>query len=479
MRCLKETAKKYKALSVTKKSVLWYTLAVMIQNGVLFLATPLYTRILTDSQYGVFSVYQSWQQVVSILAVLALDRCITVGFMKFPNQREAFLSSVQGLMTLLVFAFLLVTILCSPVLGQIIGLPLPIIITMLFVALMNHTLANWSWLKRYQYEYRRLAAVTIFSTVLMQISAILAIKFFPSEQKGEVLVLSMSVVRFILYGAIYISVFRKGKVCYEKEHWRFALRYSVAVIPHALSQIILNSSDRIMIDKMCGREDAAYYGVTYTAAMVLNLIVTSVSASIQPWFFEKIREKKYEDLRKQTNVFLLFAAALAIIVSFFAPEILSILAPGSYQKALWVFPAVAASVFFNAMYLCFGNLESYYEKPVYFSVATTVGAVVNIILNAFFIPRFGFVAAGYTTLFCYMLFVGIHYVFMRKVCRDNINGVRVFSFRVLLCLSLAVIILALGVTVSYRMGLLRYYLMVGMVLVIGGVGKTLIDRIKK
>lgn len=454
----KEIKNKYKSFSVTQKSVIWYTIAVMIQNGILFVVTPLYTRLLTDSQYGVFSVYQSWQQIVSIIVILSLDRCITVGFMKFPNQRKEFLSSVQGLMTLLVFIFFIFVCISSDILEQVIGLPIYIIITMLIVALMNNTLANWSWFQRYQYSYIKLAVVTIFSTIFIQIAAVVATYLLSLECKGEVLVMSMSAARLLIYGAIYISVFMKGKMFFEKKHWIFALSYSIAVVPHALAQIILNSSDRIMIDKMCGREDAAYYGVTYTAAMVLNIILTSISSAIQPWFFEKIKQKEYGDIRKRTKYFLLFAACLALGVSLFAPEILSIMAPVSYGKALWIFPAVAAGIFFNGMYLCFANFESYYEKPFYFSIATTVGAVVNVLLNYLLIPLFGFVVAGYTTLVCYMLFAVMHYVFMRKVCKEKIDGVKVFDIRFILLLSVTVIALTFGVLLLYRTQMLRYLL---------------------
>ena len=454
----KEIKNKYRPLSVTQKSVIWYTIAVMIQNGILFVVTPLYTRLLTDSQYGVFSVYQSWQQIVSIIVILSLDRCITVGFMKFPNQRKEFLSSVQGLMTLLVFIFFIFVCFCSNILEQVIGLPIYIINTMLIVALMNNTLANWSWFQRYQYSYIKLAVVTIFSTIFIQVTAVVTTYLLSLKCKGEVLVMSMSVARILIYGAIYISVFMKGKVFFEKKHWSFALSYSVAVVPHALAQIILNSSDRIMIDKMCGREDAAYYGVTYAAAMVLNIIVTSISSAIQPWFFERIKQKEYSDIRKQTNLLLLFAACLAVSVSLFAPEILGIMAPISYRKALWIFPAVAAGVFFNGMYLCFANFESYYEKPFYFSIATTVGAAVNVLLNYLLIPLFGFVVAGYTTLVCYMLFAVMHYAFMRKVCKEKIGGVKVFDIRFILLLSMAVIVLTLGVLLLYHIQMLRYLL---------------------
>lgn len=461
---LKDMQNAYVSLSVIKKSVLWYTLATILQNSILFLVTPLYTRLLTDSQYGVFSVYQSWQQIFSIIAILSLDRCITVGFMRFQEQRKEFLSSVQALMTLLVFAFTLLVCVCSDIFEQMIGLPVYIIITMLVVALMNNTLANWSWLQRYNYSYIKLTMVTVFSTAIMQITAVLAILFMPFGNKGEILVLSMSAVRLLLYGVIYINVFIRGKTVYKKGYWKFALSYSVAVVPHALAQIILNSSDRIMIDKMCGREDAAYYGVTYTAAMVLNIILTSVGSAIQPWFFEKIKQKDFNSIKRQTNTLLLLSACLSAGVSLFAPEILGIMAPASYRAALWVFPSVAASVFFNSVYLYFANFESYYEKPFYFSIATTTGAVVNISLNYLLIPKFGFVIAGYTTLVCYMLFAAMHYMFMRRVCMEKLEGMKVFDMKYIVRLSVIVIILSLGVTVLYRCSIVRY-LMIGVIFV--------------
>ena len=39
----------------------------------------------------------------------------------------------------------------------------------------------------------------------------------------------------------------------------------------------------------------------------------------------------------------------------------------------------------------------------------------NIALNAYFIPRFGYIAAAYTTVVCYLLYYAIHVFFAWKV----------------------------------------------------------------
>ncbi|MBW3082608.1 oligosaccharide flippase family protein [Bifidobacterium sp. 6T3] len=451
---------------------------MIIQNGILFLFTPVYTRILSDEQYGMFSVYQSWQQVVSIISVVAMDRCITVGFMKYENDRRGFLSSVQALMTLTVLVCAILVCLLPGPITDLIGLPLPIVLAMLVVSLMNNTLANWTWLQRYEYRYRRLAFVTVGFTAAIQIVSTAAIMLLPTDG-GTVLIMSSTVVRVSLYGIIYIIVFAVGKRLFNREYWRFSLSYSLAVVPHALSQIILNSSARILIDKLCGRAEAAYYGVTYSAAMVLNIVMTSVSSAIQPWFFERIRAHDYHSIRRKTNAFLIMASGFAVGVSLFAPEILAILAPSSYHSALGTFPPTAAGVFFNCMYLCFANFESYYEKPFYFSIATATGAIVNVVVNLICIPLFGFVSAGYTTMLCYMLFAFMHYRFMRRVCRQELNDVRVFDVRFILILSVSTVLATIGVSIMYGWHpAIRYIILIAAAITAIAYRRTLVRRLR-
>lgn len=467
MRLNHNVFKTYSSLSLVKKSMIWYTAATILQKGISFLTTPIYTRMLTDSQYGLYSVYQSWLQIISVISVVALDRCVTVGFMKYDNDRKGFLSSIQFLMTLTAAAFLGIVIIFHSFFSALLGFPLIIIVTIFAVALLSNVMSNWSWYLRYEYQYKKLAICTIIFTVITQAGSIAAVYFTPFKNKGFVLIISSSLLTFALYGVIYIIVFQKGKTLYHKDYWKFALPYSVAVVPHALAQIILNSSDRIMIDKLCGREDAAYYGVTYSAAMVLNIIILSVSSAMQPWFFEKIKSRDFKAVREKTNSFLLLSAVLSILVSLVAPEILSILAPDTYKDAIWIFPSVAASVFFNSMYLCFANFESFFEKSVYFSIATITGAIVNIVLNFILIPVFGFVAAGYTTFLCYIIFAVMHYIFMRKVCNEKLNGTKIFNMKFIIILSIVVVLFSIGLTVTYAFFALRYcLLMIGIIICI-------------
>lgn len=457
---------RYHNMPISKKSVIWFTLAMIIQNAITFLATPVYTRVLSDSEYGIFSLYQSWQQIISIVAVIALDRCITVGFMKFEEDREGFLSAIQGLMTLSTVVILSLTIILKELSKEIMGMPLYIIIIMIVVGLMNNVLANWSWMERYNYNYKRLTSVTIMSTILTQIIAIMSVLIFNNGNKGYTLVFSMCLSKIIIYGFIYTSVWVKSKVFYNYKYWKFGFLYSIAIIPHAFAQIILNSSDRILISKYAGVEQVAYYSIAYSCAIVLGLIFSSISSALQPWFFENIKNKKYDEISTNITFVTKLMAMLATLSILVAPEIIKIMAPPSYYEAINIFPILAIGIYFNGLYLYFANFESYFEKPIYFSIATSIGAVINITLNIIFIPRWGYVAAAYTTLLCYMIFAMLHYCFMIKVCKEFAGGINPVDYRKIIGISIILVILTMIISELYAFSIVRLMILVIIIIVL-------------
>ena len=84
------------------------------------------------------------------------------------------------------------------------------------------------------------------------------------------------------------------------------------------------------------------------------------------------------------------------------------------------------------LYNLFGNIEFYYEKTLFIMVASCVGAILNGVLNAAFIPIFGYYAAGYTTLFCYAVFAVSHYVFYRIIVRKKADVKGIYNGKIIL-----------------------------------------------
>ncbi|WP_195904869.1 polysaccharide biosynthesis C-terminal domain-containing protein, partial [Enterococcus faecium] len=94
-----------------------------------------------------------------------------------------------------------------------------------------------------------------------------------------------------------------------------------------------------------------------------------------------------------------------------------------------------------------------------------VGSIAKIISNYVSIPRFGYISAGYTTLICYMLFSFAHYMFYKKILRENGIKEDMYNIKNIIFLSVLMIVLTIGMTILYFSTILRYSIIIGLVIV--------------
>lgn len=64
--------KKYEGLAKPVKVSLWFVICGFLQKGITFLTTPIFSRLLTTSEYGVVSLFTTWNNIVIIIATLNL-----------------------------------------------------------------------------------------------------------------------------------------------------------------------------------------------------------------------------------------------------------------------------------------------------------------------------------------------------------------------------------------------------------------------
>ena len=104
----------------------------------------------------------------------------------------------------------------------------------------------------------------------------------------------------------------------------------------------------------------------------------------------------------------------------------------------------------------FCGVEFYYGATKYVMVASVIGAISNIILNAILIPRFGFIAAAYTTLASYILFMFMHYVYMHKTMKTEEIHEEIFDIRFIWLFSFGLSFLTFVGIVTYSSSFARY-----------------------
>lgn len=457
---VKKFLDKYKGMPVQAKVVFWFTVVGFLQRGVSVITTPLFTRILTTEQYGMFSVYTAWSDILAIFVTLDLHMAVmNNAFMKAGKTKECVVSSFQGLSFFTGLVWLALYYLCKRHIIEVIGLP-DIVVTAMFISFLFIPPYNyWVIYKRYQYDYKKMASVSFGVTLLTPLAGLAAIAFAGNDFKGEARILGKIVV---LCGAgLFFAIvnWRKDHTFIDKGLWKYALAFNLPLIPHFLSETVLNQSDRIMINAFSGLSEAGIYNIAYSAASLVLIFSGAVNTALVPWQYEKLKQKEYPQMA-QVTYYILFGLELIIaLMIMLAPEIIMVLAGEKYIGAVSLIPTLAASVFFNYLYQTLARVEMYYGKRIYTVIATLSAAALNIGLNYVLIPKFSYIAAGYTTLIAHMLLCLMHYIFYKKVCRDYMDNVKVYLPGKILLFAISILIIAAVMTILYPYYLLRIILL--------------------
>lgn len=462
---LKKIIEKYKAIPIGVKVSVALVICSLFQKGIQMITTPIFTRLLTTEQYGQISVYFSWLTIISIFATLHLGGGgFNNGMLKYPDDRNGFISAMQGLSTTVTLLCFLIYILATDFWNNIFGMSTVIMSVMFAEILFHPALGFWSAKQRYEYKYIPLVIVTLFFTILNPIVGVVAVLNF--EDRGMARIISSSAIQAIAGLIFYIYNFIKNRNFFNKEYWKFALVFNIPLIPHYLSQIVLSQSDRIMIENMCGRSYVGLYSVAYAIGMVMLMILTAINASLVPWTYEAMKANNYKAIGKMGTNLTVLMAIVSLVPTMLAPEVIRVLATPEYINGMWVVAPVAIGVYFWFIYGLFGNIEFYFEKSKYVMYGSVGAAIANIVLNYIFIKPFGYIAAGYTTMICYFLLALFHYYFMKKICiRENVDY-HIYSIRNLFLITVVLILLTSVSMSLYNYIVVRYVLILIMLSIV-------------
>lgn len=460
---IKSLIEKYQNMSSAVKASLWFMAMNIIQKGIQFVVTPIYTRFLTSEQFGYYSIFTTWQGVFTIVATLNLSAgCFNNGMLKYEKRREEFISSIQGLSnTVAIIVFLPIFFFRNQV-TNLMGIDQFTIICIFISCLLYPSFEYWSQKKRYFFEYQPLVRATLSYALINAVFSVAFIFLIPERKYAIILGTTAAQLLFGLF--FYIHNLYKGKKCFNSTFWKFAFFFNVALVPHYLSFIILGQSDRIMINQYCGQSAVGIYSLSYTVSLLLNIIVNAVSSTLAPWTFQRLQSGNIKVVKKSANTIVLILGVVVVVGILLAPEMILFLGTREYLRAIWIIPPVMLSCFYTMIYSMYANIEFYFEKKLYITIASVAAAIGNIILNAIFIPMFGFIAAGYTTLFCYVALSIFHLCFMNQILKENARE-QVYDIRFISLFSLFLSITCIFLSLLYEHRYLRYSVLLVVLLI--------------
>ena len=452
---------KFLNLSEGAKSGIVFTIATLFTRGLAIITVPIFTRLMTSDQIGVVNIYNSWFSMISVISTLSLTSGgYQLALKEFADDKDGYESSVLSITTIM--GLLITGIFCvAPSFwSNIIGLPKSLCVLLCIGFIVSPAQDFWMSRQRFDYKYRLSGSISIATALIASASSIYVVVNMTNSGVENTAIGRLWVNNAVVYGValgFMIYIFFKGKILFNWKYWKFSLAISIPLIGHSIAKTILDLSDRQMISRMVDNSAVGIYSTLYTVSSISLIAWNAINAAFVPFLFKNIDDrKKHNDIRKISAILLIAYNLIAIMFTYMAPEIVSILATEEYYEAIYIMPPIAMGVSLTAVSNMYSNILVYYKKTKVIMVASITAAISNLILNYIFIQIYGYKAAAYTTLFSYIILTLIEGILATKVYKrvTKNNMIYMNGGIVSICtITLLFIMLAL---LFYKMYIIRY-----------------------
>lgn len=462
---------KWAHLSQGKKSAIVFTVSMLFTKGIAIITTPIFTRLMTESQIGIVGIYSAWVSVLGVIISLGLTSGgFFIGLKDFAHSRDQYVSSILTLTTISAIIFIIAFLIYPNIWVKILGLPFDLIVLMLVGFVLTPAYEMWISRQRFENKYKVPGIVTILSSIISATFAILLViklKSNDNSQLAEGRLFATYGINYIVYAVIFICIFIKGKTLYDKQYWKTSLIISIPLIGHSFASQILSVSDRMMIDNMIGTAEVGLYTILYSVGTLSMILWSAMNTSYVAYLYQNIdNPNKNKDIRNSSASLLILFSIVVILISLFSPEIVKILATDKYSEYVGIVSPIIAGIYLTSVANFYSNILVYERNTWLIMGSTCIAAVINIALNYFLLPKFGFQIAAYTTLIAYIVYALMQAICANYLFKEKTGGNFIYSNMRMLGISSLTIICCIICIPLYSFMLIRYVFIISLALLL-------------
>jgi len=394
------------------KAGIWYTISNFIIRGFGFITTPFFARVMTKGEYGMFSNYSTWLSLGIIVVGLNLYTTMVSAKFDYKEDIKQYMLSMVGLSTFSTIIWAVIINIFTSFFEKMLSMDISYINLMLVYFLFVPAINMFTSYESNHFKYQ----ITIIINGILSISSIVLsiILIIMMDNNYNARVLGYILPFAIIGCCIYIMIIIQGKR-FSTKYWPYALKIALPYVPHLLSIYMLSSIDKIMIVKICGKEANGLYSIACSCGYIVSIFMSSVNSAYSPWLAENINNKKYETIKRFSKRYIAIFGVVVLGMILISPEIVFILGGKKYMAAKYVMVPIILGCMCQFLYTMFVNVEQCLKKTRGMAVASAIAAIINYVLNYIFIPRYGYVAAAYTTLAGYFILLLIHMYLVHKL----------------------------------------------------------------
>lgn len=410
---------------------LGYTIGNILVKGINFLTLPLFSRLLSTAEFGVYNIFISYDAILIVLVGWAMHSSVKSAHYEYKKTDE-YVSSISLLYIITALIYTGIIIIGGDKLSSWLGFSGMILLMLIPFSFSGAVIHLYNERISLEYEYKKYLTIALLNSVgNVVVSLILIVTVFRNQRDVGRIVGTVATI-FIIALVLLIKMYIKAPPKINKRFWKFGVLYSLPIVPHGISQVLLSQCDRIMISNIINDSVAGIYCLAGNLRLVLTIISTSIGTSWSTWFFAKMENGNKEEIQKNSSLLVRLFVVFTVGLMALSPELIHLLGGREYDSGKYVAVPMIMDAFILFLYNIIVTSEYYKQKTKYIMLGTLVAAVINVITNYVFISKYGFIAAAYTTLFSYICYLLLHAFISKKLVKFDVVKQRTFLVSILI-----------------------------------------------
>lgn len=419
-----------KALSENKMAM-FNIAATFAVSAISIITTPIFTRLLSTSEYGLVATFLAWSQIVCIFLGFEAKGSIAPAKVNLqedeqnPYQASVLLLVLMNLIILLLLAFLF-----EGFLSTLLKMPrvcIPLLFLQSFAsAVMAILNERFTFNKMAQVNFILSVSVAIASGVL-GVVFVLSIQDYDLRYLGRIIGFLIPPLTVAFTACAWMIIKNRRNI--RLKYWKFCLSLTAPLILHGLSSVLLAQVGRLGVQYYWGDSLVGIYSIAITIASFIGLIQSSLNTAFVPFMFDDLAGKTNDSIKREhfENYMILFTIGFCAYLCF-APELLKIFAPPEYWEAIGILPILILGYYFMFLYTFPVNFEFYVMKTKYIGIGSVIASALCIGLAVLLIPSSGMFGAAFATTAANGCLFASHFLIARFLWGDkNYSAVWIFS----------------------------------------------------
>jgi O-antigen/teichoic acid export membrane protein len=386
-----------------------YLISFWLNSALPLLLTPVLTRYLSPSDYGVSAM---WQVLLSFtIPVVGLSTHAAINRRYFqknadPAQHHAdmrdYIASIfpilAGTSLLVIVAYvltypLIIRYLLPTSAIWVLTVPAVAIATFLYNATLSYLNAEMR-----AKAYAVLNNGHVLATSLIAILFVVGLGWnWQGRVMGAILGMTLAATASMIY--LWRRGLLGGRI--RRDMAMHAMLFSLPLLPHILTIMVRGVSDRVFLSQIADLHEIGLFSVALAMAGIFNILGNAAMQAWIPWLYAHLGADKVDRVKivKITYAAIAAIASLGILFAVLAPFLFgSILGPRFDESAKYIWWLTGAAVLQGAYYFLVPYI-AYVERNKYSSYISMGTLGVNLLLNFVLIYFFGVMGVAAANFF--------------------------------------------------------------------------------